>query len=322
MLIGGDVAGINSFVDVRRRSAVDARPVRRHLWAAAVLAVAAVAAGASPAAAAESLAPGDSWSTVVTLPGAWTGPADRLGVAVIDLVQQENGCLPPESQAGDSSCEPEDGELAAQLTATVSAGVLTDGSCVAAGPGAPLSLLDSAVTRLSVDHVSCLSLLLDFDDAGAAGEDDNLAQSDSIAFALRIVAEGPDGVPDSGGSPAPVVPDGGTGGPAAVIAPAAAGGVPAGGQPAGGPAAAGRPAVPAPSAGAPASALEPAAGTPLGQVEAQVSLGKETVVVQTESSSTSLTQVIVLWASLLLGTVLVGWLLFLVWRRRRQGRVA
>jgi cobalamin biosynthesis Mg chelatase CobN len=292
--------------------------VRRHLGAAAALAVVAIGVGATPASAGGPLAPGDTWGSVVALPGAWTGQADRLGVSVVDLEQHENGCLRPETMAGDTSCEPGDGELAEQLTAMVTAGVLTGGTCAVSGAAAPLSLLDAAVTRLSVDRASCLSLRLEFDDAGAAGDDDNLAQSDTLGFSLRIVAEGPDGVDDSGSTPVTVVPDGGN--PVSVTAPA---------QPAAaGRAPAGRPAVPGTGTGGAAVAQQPVAGSPLGQVDASVSVGGDvsvrgdSVAVRTESATTSLTQLVVLWGSLLLGSVLVGWLLFLVWRRRRQGGAA
>jgi hypothetical protein len=321
MLVGGSATGINNSVDVRPAGPSHAGPVRRVLWPSAALALVAIAAGASPAAASEPLAPGETRETVVELPAGWTDQADRLGVSIAGLAQQENGCLDPEVRAGDTSCGPADGDLAEQLTATVAAGVLTDGSCVVPGAAATLSLLDTAVTHVSVSRASCLSLRLDFDDTG---DDDNLAQSDTLSFSLQIVAEGPGGVEGSGGSPTTVVQDVDTAGPASAAGPAAGGAAAAGARVAGrvAAAAAGPAVAPGTVADGATAQQQPSAVKQLGRIESQVSLGDDPVAVQTEASSTSLTQLIVLWGSLLVGAVLVGWSAFLVRRRRRQGRAA
>lgn len=321
ILAGGRPADINRFVDVRRAGAAHDRGVRRFLIPSAVAVLATCALGVTPAAADETLTPGSSQEVTVRLPGSWTGEVDRLGVAVTGLVQRENGCLHPEELAGDTTCGAEDGELAQQLLVSVAAGALDGGTCVAADPRTALSLLDGSQARLSVADVDCLSLELAFPD----GANDDRAQSDTIKFQLDIAAEGPGGVTGGGGDAVVVTPTGpGAAGAAAAadrgvtaadaLTPAQAAAVGQVGQ-AGAPAA-GAPAVTAPDA------VVPPAGTPIGEVQAQVQVDGSGALVQTESSTTSLRDIALIVGGLFLVTVALGWVLFLAWRRRTQGRTA
>ena len=290
-------------------------PLRR-LALPAFLALPALIAAAGPAAAGGGLAPGGAERLTVVLPAAWAAQADRLGVSVVHLVQAENDCLEPESAAGDRTCDADEGDLAGQLLVTVAAGTLDGGDCRARGASVPLDLLDpDAQSRLTVANVECLSLEMSFPD----GDDDNLAQSDSLTFRIRTVAEGPAGITGTPETPPPVA------------TPEDVGSVSVGtvGGSAGqrsGPTTVGAGQAPAGAAGSsPAAAgADDTRGNVIGEQTSSVGVGGGSVSVRTEAAASSIGDLVAAWGALFLGVLLVGSLLFRWWiiRRRRPARSA
>jgi hypothetical protein len=266
------------------------------------------------------LAPGGTAVLSVPLPGSWAAQVQQLGVSVVGLREQENGCLPQERKAGDTTCADDQGELAGQLGATVAAGRLSDGTCRAdAATFDALDLRGGKPTVMAVHAgpgtpVDCVQVSLQFRDQA----DNNRAQSDSITFGLHLVAEGDKltagSVRDStdtgttgtvgrtGPSDSITVghsqdPGGSASGmPRAGTVGAAVGARPAAGQ-------------------AGAAALD---GPILGEQTTPVRVAGDVVGVRTESSSRPAGEVVLAWGSLFLGLVVLGFLAFLWWRRRRQ----
>jgi len=304
--------------------------------ASALLAVPVGSASAAP------LVPGGRWTTGVDLPDAWTGQADRLGVAVAELRQRENGCTAPEVRAGDTTCGDDEGDLAGQVVATVAAGRWVDDDCAPTTQAAPLDLA-GATTRLAVAGPECLLVALDFPD----GADDDLAQSDSLGFTLSLVAGGPGGDVAEGGTSSGTT-TGGTGSGAAVagagVGASAVGGPGtgaggAGGSTGGAGAVAGRGGAPAvggtsggSGTGSPSSVAGTAGGAAGGTVRGGVAedpapIGSTTADLEVGADPTeeagavrSLLGAPLALGALLLGTTALLWLLFLVLRRRRGER--
>ena len=281
------------------------------------------------AAAAAPLVPGGQWTTAVDLPDAWAARADRLGVSVAELRQRENGCTRPEVRAGDLTCGEDEGDLAGQVLAAVSAGRWAADDCVSSTAAQPLDLA-GGTTRLTVVGAECLLVTLDFPD----GADDDLAQSDSLGLTLSLVAAGPGGDGTAGGTTPRGTTGGGTttDGPGAVEVPRAGtgsadGSVGVAGQGAAGAGGAsgreGSASVGAASVGSggrPSSiggavrggaADDPA---PIGSTTTDIEVGAE----PTEAGATrSLLGDPLALGALLLGTTALLWLLFLALRRRR-----
>lgn len=157
------------------------------------------------AAAAAPLVPGGRWTAAVDLPDDWADRADRLGVSVAELRQRENGCTRPEVRAGDTTCGEDEGDLAGQVVAAVSAGRWAADDCVSSTAAQPLDLA-GGTTRLTVAGAECLLVALDFPD----GADDDLAQSDSLGLTLSLVAGGPGDEVAAGGTTAGGTTAGGT----------------------------------------------------------------------------------------------------------------
>jgi hypothetical protein len=289
--------------------------VRRSLSTAGVLLVAAaVALPAGPAAAGETLAPGGGQSLVVPLPD-WASRADRLGVSVGSLVQYEHDCGEPEFEAGDETCGAKDGELADFLDATVAGGTDDGGGCRATQDPVELDLLSGGDSVFDSVGVTCLVLALEFPNGGS---DDNRAQSDSLAFTLDVIGEealvnepgegGEDGSPgadlrdgptsDGTTSDGRTTPDGETTSGGAVAAAEA-------------------------GTGTRVDALSTAGGTGAPAEEGVVGSVATPVTVDgnglaTESESTSLAGRALAWGSLLLGAIVLGGLLLVLVRRRRE----
>lgn len=258
----------------------------------------------------DGLAPGGSWSTTVSLPASWAGQADRLGVTVLALDQGENGCLAPEVAAGDTTCTADGGELAAQVEVTAEAGRYEAGSCRTLSDPAALDLGGGRVARVDVAGPECLVLTFAFPD----GEDDDLAQSDTLALSLGLVASGPGGA--LGGESLPAESDrpdvaAGAGGTTSQVdlgaAPVAAGtqGVDRGSSTA-------RP--------ADAAALVAPGPDTVGTATVDVAVGGDDGVVRATAAGS------VFDAPLALGALFVGasvlfWALFVLVRRRRQDQV-
>jgi hypothetical protein len=278
----------------------------RRLLPAAVLAAVGLLAGAGPAMAGDALAPGGSQTLTVRLPGSWVVPARLLDVSVAGLTQFENGCLEPEAEAGDDSCGVEEGDLAQRLVATVAAGRADGDGCRATVSAVPLYLVGRAVSsRLTVDGVQCLIVGLEFPE----GASDDVAQSDSLAFDLRVVAEGL-----ADGATAPQIRGGAdsAGGRAAAGVEAANGGTRtggvAGGAPGNGPAAA-PPAIPGTTS------------TVVGDMKTAVTIGDTGAAgaaVRTAAGATWLGGLVVAWGSVLLGAVALGGAAFALLMRRRR----
>lgn len=302
------------------------RPHRRPVAVAVLLGVSlAVVAPGGTAWASSQLLPGASWSTTVDLPDAWADQADRLGISVATLDQRENECLRPEIRAGDVTCAADEGDLAGQVTAWIAAGRYDDDTCVTVTAPTALALLGGGVTRLAVTGPECLVLTLDFPN----GADDDVAQSDTLAINLTLVAAGPGvgveaGVPGGGASaggevvggasptgesevgPSSTVQGGsaqltsGQGSAGAVDSPAGTGERAADG---------------ADEALAPATAgIE---GAAVGAATAEVEVGVDGAAVEAESAQTLLEDPFALGA-MLLGLTLLLWALFLLLRRRRR----
>jgi hypothetical protein len=274
---------------------------------------------AGPASAVGGLVPGGSETITVALPAAWASQADQLGVTVVNLVQSENVCLAAEVESGDQTCDADEGDLAGQLLAEVAAGRVVDGAC-RTGAYEPLDLLNAdAQSRLDGSGAQCLAIHLFFPD----GDDDNVAQSDGIAFGVRTVAEGP------GSGISRTESSAGTVGGSSTRAGLAGGAVAAGNRGRGtagqqdGTSAAGAGAVP----GLPGVGTETAPGTGdsstvLGEQTTPVQVGGDAVAVQIESSATSIGDLVLAWGTLFLGVVLLGlFFFFLSWSRRRRRAV-
>jgi hypothetical protein len=308
------------------------RPVRRPNPALlAVLAAAGVIAGAGPAAADGSLAPGQTQTVVVPVPDRWAADADAVAVVVDDLVQLENDCIEPERKAGDD-CRDTSGELGDKLVATVAWGTVDGDGCRPAVVMAPLALAGLGGTRAEstrfqhVVGVECLVLNLTFPD----GDSDNVAQSDSLTFRLDAVGEEVPGevvstVEPEGVDPTPSA-DGSSGTePQNSANPSSAGAATARGpvarSAAAGHGARGGTAAPAAERAAAVQRRGPA-GPMVGRVDAQVSVGADGISVETRAAGTSLPGSALAWSSMLLGAVALGWVAFVLVRRRRTDVVA
>jgi hypothetical protein len=264
-------------------------------------------AGAGPATAGDALVPGGGQTLTIRLPDSWDVQASVLDVSVARLTQIENDCLEPEVEACDHSCDVQEGDLAQRLVATVAAGRVAVNGCRATGRAVPLRLVDRAVSsRLTVGGVQCLVVRLEFPEGAA----DNVAQSDSLAFDLRVVAEGlgdvattpqVSGSGNSAGGRATAV-----GGPGHTGSrtPGAAVGAPGEGR-------AAVPAVPGTTT------------TVVDEVTTAVTVGGPGASVQTAAAETRPGDAVVAWGSLLLGVVTLGGVAFaMLMRRRRWERAA
>jgi hypothetical protein len=312
--------------------------VRRLVLAlAAALATGSVVLSAGPAAADASFAPGDSRTIRLQVPELWAA-ARQVDVTVGSVSQSENGCLDPERTAGDD-CESDDGDLAGQLTGTVTLG-LPDGAGCKPAQSAELDLSGTRTARLTaaVPGVRCLFVELTFRDDAS----NNRAQSDSLTFGLDLVARdflarqhqddvaaGTDGQRDRD---APLEPSDSDG-----IAPDGRDTAPdtsASDQAVDGPTTpSGEGSDEAADADSTAVATSPAGpvgtvvgrapeGPVLDRLEAQVSVGDDGVVLQTQAADNSVQGQILTWGSLLLGAVTLGWSAFAMVLRRRRMRVA
>jgi hypothetical protein len=56
----------------------------------------------------------------------------------------------------------------------------------------------------------------------------------------------------------------------------------------------------------------------VGRVGAQVSVGSDGLSVETRAADVSLPGMALAWSSLLLGAIALGWVAFILWRRRRR----
>lgn len=294
---------------------VPRRPRARLLAGLGAAVAALVVVGPAAAAAAGPLVPGSQWSTTVDLPDSWARQADRLSVAVSSLAQAENGCLRPETAAGDTTCGDDGGDLAGLVSATVAAGRYAGGACSVLTEERDLDLLGGSPARVDLAGPECVVLTIRFPE----GPDDDLAQSDDLAVSLALLAGGPGEVVQPGGA-AQVVQAGG-----------------AGGSSAGGPSTQPRVQAPAGVAGPAAPGTAPGAGSgttadpegsvvdrpgggsggaTVGEATAEVAVGAADTVVEAESADRLLDDPFAL-AALLLGTTLLFWVLFLLLRRRR-----
>jgi hypothetical protein len=298
------------------RARVDARE-RGHVFLSrlavpALVLLPVMVGAAGPASAVGGLVPGGSETITVALPAAWASQADQLGVSVVDLVQSENVCLAAEVESGDQTCDADEGDLAGQLLAEVAAGRVVDGAC-RTGAYEPLDLLHAdAQSRLDGSGAQCLAIHLFFPD----GDDDNVAQSDAIAFGVRTVAEGPGSGISRAESSAGSVGGSSTGAGAAGAVAAGNPGRGTAGQQNGTSTAGAVPGLPGVGTG-----TAPGAGdssTVLGEQTTPVQVDGDAVAVQIESSATSIGDLVLAWGTLFLGVVLLGLFFFLSWSRRRR----
>jgi LPXTG-motif cell wall-anchored protein len=126
------------------------------------------------------LAPGDSTSGQLSVR---SDQAGSLGIRVVDLRSDDNGCIEPETAAGDTSCGDGEGEMADAVLVTVtrSGELLWSGSpAQLETDGIPPLVLAAGVVQI-----------LDWE-ATVLPETGNEAQSDSVAFALQLVLDGPE----------------------------------------------------------------------------------------------------------------------------------
>jgi hypothetical protein len=293
---------------------------------AAVLATGTVLASAAPAAADGPFVPGDTRTIQLRVPATWSA-ARQVDVTVGSLTQTENGCLEPEDKAGDD-CSSDEGELAGQLSGTVTLGLPDGGNCT---PGASADLFpvrpQAVFLAAPPSGVRCLFVELTFED----GALNNLAQSDSVSFGLDLVARG---LPTTANPDVRTSTDEQVGGRVPSNVPADGNGATGSGDTAtdqnvdGTTTTAGDDAdqVDADSgalAAAPAAPVEPAReGAVLDRLEAEFSVGDDGVVVQTEAAESSLQGQLLAWASLLLGAVALGWFAFMLVLRRRRKQAA
>jgi hypothetical protein len=290
---------------------------------AAAVAIVSVLASAGPAAADDRFAPGQTRTIELQVPGTWSA-ARQVDVTVGTVTQQENDCLEPEREAGDD-CLPGTGDLAGQMTGTVTLG-LPDGANCTRGPSADLDLLGTGTARLTAASpgVRCLFVELTFQDDAL----NNQAQSDSVTFGLDLVARELPAAEDP--TEVPVSTDGQVDGSASSDISAASGSGTDGGDAATTSRVVADQAADADSgdlAAAPVGAVgtvidQAPEGPVLDRLEAQVSVGEDGVAVQTEAATSSLQGQVLAWGSLLLGAVALGWWAFVVVLRRRRKQVA
>jgi hypothetical protein len=299
---------------------------------AAALAIGSVLASAGPAAADGPFVPGDTRTFQLQVPATWSA-ARQVDVTVASVTQLENGCLDPERKAGDD-CLPDAGDLAGQLRGTVTLG-LPDGEDCERGQNAELALSGTRTARLTASSpgVSCLFVELTFRHDAL----NNQAQSDSLTFGLDLVARELPTAEDQTDIPA------GTDGSVPSDFPARGGSATDGGDTATNPrdddqdfdgtgtassdgvdqaADADVGALPAPAGRVGDPVDEVPEGSVLDRFQAQVSVGDDGVVVQTEAAESSVRGPLLAWGSLLLGAVALGWSAFVVVLRRRRKKVA
>jgi hypothetical protein len=285
------------------------------------VAIVSVLASAGPAAADDRFAPGETSTIELPVPGTWSA-ARQVDVTVGTLTQQENGCLDPERKA-DDDCLPDTGDLAGQVTGSVTLG-LPDGAGCKRGPSADLNLLSARTARLTAatPGVRCLFVDLTFRHDAL----NNQAQSDSLTFGLDLVArelpaaESPTDVSVSTDGQVDISASSNT---------SAGGGSGTDGDDT---ASASRVVTDqaADSGGPTAAPVGPARtvidqapeGPVLDRLGAQVSVGEDGVAVQTEAATSSLQGQVLAWGSLLLGATALGWWAFVVVLRRRREKVA
>jgi hypothetical protein len=290
---------------------------------AAAVAIVSVLASAGPAGADDPLAPGDTRTIQLPMPDKWAA-AQQVDVTVGTLTQQENGCLDPESKAGDD-CLPDTGDLAGQLTGSVTLG-LPDGAGCQRGQSADLSLLGTRTARLTAASpgVKCLFVELTFRDDAL----NNQAQSDSVTFGLDLVARELPAAEDP--AEVPVSTDGQLDERAASDIPTGSGSATDGRDAATTSRVVTDRAADAGSGDLAAAPVGPVGtvvdqtpeGPVLDRLEAQVSVGGDGVAVQTEAATSSLQGQVLAWGSLLLGAIALGWWAFVVVLRRRREKVA
>jgi hypothetical protein len=277
------------------------------------------------------LAPGDTRTIQIPVPATWAA-ALQVDVTVGSMSQAENDCLDPERKAGDD-CESNVGELAGQLTGTVTLGLPDGPDCTPAQSG-ELSLLGTRTTRLTAASpgVRCLFVELTLRDDAL----NNQAQSDSLILGLDLVArdflavEGLDVTPTDGPVDRRAPSDNPPGGSSATDGGTSVSDQSASGQDIDNPTTAPRvgavegadrdSAAVAASQGGPVGIVVKQApdGPVLDRLEARVSVGDDGVVVQTEAAVSSAQGQVLAWSSLLLGLVALGWSAFVLLRRRRK----
>jgi hypothetical protein len=111
----------------------------------------------------------------------------RMRLAVEGLVDREHGCLDPEVREGDSSCGDGEGELSRHVEVALTAGRRDGDACTAAGAPVGTTLRAMADTPAVVglpagDDVLCVIADL----RHAEGTGDDVTQSDSVQFDLRM----------------------------------------------------------------------------------------------------------------------------------------
>lgn len=111
----------------------------------------------------------------------------RMRLTVENLVDRENGCLDPEIREGDVACERGDGDLSAWLGTTLTAGRTDGPGCTPVGVPVRTTLRAMATEPVVVglpDRDGRLCVIADLRHDEGAGDD--VTQSDSAGFDLRL----------------------------------------------------------------------------------------------------------------------------------------
>lgn len=146
------------------------------------------------------LYPGATQEAVLFLTGRRADEVDDVAVTLSGLEDLENGCNRPETNTGDTSCGdgPDQGELSRWLAVTYTGGIETTGrtgrACtIPAGTSSTTDLMIDLATLGAVNvappanrsdgAVRCVVLEFHHEDRGPG---DNVTQTDSVRFDLRI----------------------------------------------------------------------------------------------------------------------------------------
>lgn len=152
----------------------------------------------------QDLYPGSTQEAVLFLTGSRADEVDDIALTLSGLQDFENGCNRPETNTGDTSCGegPDQGELSRWLAVTYTGGTETTGpaarACtIPAGTPSSTALMSDLATLGPVGvappagrsdgDVRCVVIAFHHEDRGP---EDNVTQTDSVRFDLRIDVSG------------------------------------------------------------------------------------------------------------------------------------
>lgn len=143
---------------------------------------------------------------VFLLDGGAPDDVRRMRLTVENLVDRENDCLDPEVREGDTACGRDDGDLSGWLRTTFTAGRADGEGCAPAGPPFTTTMRTMATEPVVVglpDREGRLCVITELRHDEGAGDD--VTQSDSVEFDLRLDLDGQQVAAAAPGGVGPVV---------------------------------------------------------------------------------------------------------------------